>query len=264
MKLLSSIVNRLRSSSPVCQNGRMTSQRAMGLAGSETQFLQELAGQFRLLLIGRAATVAHGAQLTPCDYEVWMEPLRSESEWIKALHGVVNSFLHIHLSAPRSRVPTALHMAESTLRERGALGVMGLDVPVVVHRRANEFNLEEFDRVWKDARPLLPGLRLPSITDLFLNKINTGRHADYEDMIWLEEQVRIQFADRLPVCDEAEAERLLARYIDPESLRHALINPHFAVRDLARRHLERFAAAGDPYSAEILESWFDASTAAAA
>ena len=98
-------------------------------------------------------------------------------------------------------------------------------------------------------------IRLPMVMDLFLNKINTGRHADYEDMLYLETRVKDVFAQRLPVCDETEAAALLERYIDPDSLRHALVNPDPRVRDMACAHLQKFADAGDPYSAEILESW---------
>lgn len=254
MKILDAITSRLRFRTDVRPLPRRHGSHAMNLGSSEAQFLQELGAAHRILLIGRAATVCHGGTMAICDYEVWMEPLHTEDAWLRSLQSVVNSFLHTALSAPRSLTPLAPHLAEAALREHGALCVSGFAIPVVIHRRANEFDLGEFDRVWEDASPLLPGIRLPSLIDLFLNKINTGRHSDYEDMIWLEERVRSLFFTRLPCCDAAEAGKLLSRYIDPESLRHALINPHPEVRDMARGHLESFASAGDPYSAEILES----------
>lgn len=223
------------------------------LASSESDFLRQLAAAHRVLLLGRAATAAHGGPFIVQDYEVWLEPMENETSWAQSLHHLVHGFLHLSLCAPPALTPLSSQAAAVAVSAGGPLGVTGFSVPILIHRQANEFRVDEFDRVWTDASPLSGDLRLPSLMDTFLNKINTRRHRDYEEMVWLEEKVRGLFAARLPHCDLEEANCLLARYIDPESLRHALINPRPEVQALARAHLKQFAESGDPYSEAILE-----------
>ncbi len=223
------------------------------LASSAPDFLQQLSAQKRVLLLGRAATAAHGGGFVPRDYEVWLEPMNDEATWAHFLHHFVHGFLHVRLCSSACAEALTVEAVTGLVAEGRPVCAMGFDVPILLHRQANEFRIDEFDRVWDDASPYAEGLRLPSLMDTFLNKINTRRHQDYEEMVWLEGKVRELFAERLPHCDEGEANHLLARYIDPESLRHALENPHAAVREMALTHLKRFADSGDPFSAQILE-----------
>jgi len=225
----------------------------MDLGSSESDFLQQLAARSRVLLLGRAATVAHGGPFVPREYEVWLEPMENEASWVQTLHHFIHGFLHLRLCALPGAEPLTTQAASEYIAPGRPVCVAGFAVPIWVHRLANEFRLDEFDRVWGDASPILGAMRLPSLMDTFLNKINTRRHQDYEEMVWLEEQVRGLFAARLPHCDESEASRLLARYIDPESLRHALDNANPSVREMALAQLRRFAESGDPYSQQILE-----------
>ena len=216
---------------------------------------QELAAQFRILLLGRAATSIYGFTTPPTDYEIWLEPKTTAAEWTRALQSSVHGFLHAQLCDPVTAVTLDSHVATDCVKALSRLRISGFEVPLLVFRVANEFNADEFDRVWDQATPLSENLRVPCLLDLFLNKINSGNPADYEDLLFLEQKVRAHLAARLPFCDESEANRLLERYIDPDSLRHARQNPHSAVRNLAQEHLRKFAEKGDPFSTEILEAW---------
>jgi hypothetical protein len=223
------------------------------LSSSETDFLRQLSASQRLLLLGRAATAAHGGPFLPHSYEVWSEPLASASAWAKNLHHFTLGFLQVHLSPTLSVQPLSAAEVAECVTDSQPVCVRGFDTPILIHRIANEFRLDEFDRVWQDSQPIFDQLSLPSLMDTFLNKINSRRASDYEEMVWLEEQVRHLFSERLPICDVDEANRLLERYIDPESLRHALLNPNHWVQKIARNHLKSFADSGDPYSQQILE-----------
>jgi hypothetical protein len=182
--------------------------------------------------------------------------------WVRQLQEVTHRHSSLRLCEPDSGVVLDLLSAAECAENEGAVAVAGLEVPVRVLRAANEFSFVDFDSVWARGSWLSMGLRLPSVLDLLVTKINTGRHADYEDLLFLEDRVKAMLEQRLPICDAAEAAVLLERYIDPESLRHALVNPWPEVRTLARGHLKRFASKGDPYSAEILQSGWEMELAA--
>jgi hypothetical protein len=216
---------------------------------------QQLATQHRILLLGRAATTLFGFESPPTDYEIWLEPSTSPAAWTRLLNNYVHHFVYAQFRDPITSAILDLRAAIHCVETLGRLRISGLDVPLLIFRTANEFNHDEFDHVWEQATPLSQHLRVPSLIHLFLNKINTGTPADYQDLIYLEQKVKAHLASRLPFCDEAEATLLLQRYIDPESLRHARANPHPAVRQLAYCHLQKFAQDGDPFSADILHDW---------
>ncbi|WP_353568452.1 hypothetical protein [Haloferula sargassicola] len=93
---------------------------------------------------------------------------------------------------------------------------------------------------------------LPHPLDLIETKLNTDRERDFTDILFLESLVRAEYAERLPTATPEEAAAMLHRFSDWQVLRVALTNPHAAVQDLARSHLEEFAEAGDPFSQAIL------------
>ena len=134
----------------------------------------------------------------------------------------------------------------------GVIRVGGLDLPVDVFRRPNEFSEEEFDEVWNGASVVENGLALPAEVHLYATKLNTGRQHDEDDIAFLESLIRARFKERLPVCDLAEATSMLDRFLDPEALQHAKHNPLPEVRALALKYLREFEADGDPYSRDIL------------
>ena len=227
----------------------------MQSGGTCHDLIQGLAAQFRVILLGRAASTLYGFDIPPTDYEIWLEPLGNSLEWTREVLGKAHNYLRTQLCHPSNAGSLDLHSALACVDQLGCVDISGFEVALRVYRVANEFNAEEFDAVWERATPLSEGLRVPCLLDLFLNKINSGNTADYDDLLYLEQQVKAHLAERLPVCNEAEATRLLERYIDPDSLRHARRNPYSAVRRLAQEHLKKFADKGDPYSTEILEAW---------
>ena len=78
------------------------------------------------------------------------------------------------------------------------------------------------------------------------------------ECMWISDQVG-RFIEhqrkRLPVCNFAEAQTLLLRYCNHESLQFARQNPRRDVREHALTHLAELEFEGDPYSRDILEEW---------
>lgn len=61
------------------------------------QFIEALASQHRVLVIGGLAVIAHGFNRPTKDAGVWLEPLNSASEWAEALGKVCDLFSGLSL-----------------------------------------------------------------------------------------------------------------------------------------------------------------------
>ncbi len=222
---------------------------------STDDFVRELARRHRVLMLGGMAIIAHGLTRPTKDSDVWLEPFASAAEWSEKLNAVVTHFAGTKLwSLPQRRILDPQEL-ENDADQFGVVRVDGLTMPLDVFRKPNELELEDFERAWTDSIALKEGLHLPSVTDLYVTKANTGREQDWKDRLFLESLVKKQYRERLPVCDAAEALSLLGRFLDPECLQFALNNPDASVRELALKHLCEFESEGDPYSRDILAEW---------
>jgi hypothetical protein len=223
---------------------------------STDRFVKELAARRRVLMLGGMAVIAHGLSRPTKDSDIWLDPMATSTDWAECLQSVVGEFPTVGLwSLPGRCTVRTLERLVADAEDFGVVRVTGLSVPLDVFRKPNELNVEDFDRVWADASPLQDGTRLPSELHLYVTKANTGREHDWQDQLFLESLVKKRFRERLPVCDVAEAQGLLDRFLDPECLQYALDNPDAAVREMALVHLREFEAEGDPYSRDILAAW---------
>ena len=134
------------------------------------------------------------------------------------------------------------------VKETGMIRILGLDWPLGVFRRPNEFEEADFDGVCQRARFRADGTLLPHPTDLIQTKIDTGRDKDRINIFYLESVIRAEYRARLPQATAAEARDMLERFSDWEVLTVALGHPAAEVRELALAHLREFAAEGDPFS----------------
>jgi hypothetical protein len=131
--------------------------------------------------------------------------------------------------------------------------IEGLDCPLDVFRKPNEFELHEFDAVCRRGVLRADGTLLPDPLDLIQSKLDTGRDKDLHDIQHLESIVRADYKKRLPLATPEEATVMLGRYSEWQVLLSALENPSPVVHELAMSQLREFAAAGDPFSLAILE-----------
>lgn len=219
------------------------------------EFVAALASGNRVVLLGGLAVIAYGLDRTTRDVDLWLDPIATAQQWALRLTAVVAEFegLRFWSLARRCFIPETEIVEE--ISEIGVIRLSGLDREVDVFRVPNELQPENFEEVWSKGKTMRDGTRLPDELDLYITKANTGRDRDRQDQLFLESLVRTRFRERLPVCELSEAQLLLGRFLDPEVLQFALDNPNGAVRDLALRHLQEFAAEGDPYSRDILVAW---------
>ncbi len=222
---------------------------------SKSLFLRDLAANHRVILLGGMAVIAHGLSRQTKDFDVWLEPMASEEEWAAKLADVCGRFPESYFWSLAEQRRLEAHEVAAEAVDFGVVRVGGFALPVDIFRKPNELEVDDFERVWAGATRMEGGVALPSETDLYMTKANTGREHDWQDQLFLEGLVKKRFRERLPVCDEAEARSLLDRFLDPEVLCFALDNPHAEVRDFALQSLREFEAEGDPYSRDILAEW---------
>lgn len=139
------------------------------------------------------------------------------------------------------------------VEETGLVRILGLNCPLVIFRRPNEFKGGQFDEVILNASRSGDGTFFPSPLDLNQSKSETGQEKDFHDVLYLESLVRADYEARLPVASLEEAEKMLGHYSEWQFLQAALENSLSQVQELAGTHLREFAAVGDPFSLAILE-----------
>lgn len=224
----------------------------MGTKNQVAQLIRALAAEQRVLVIGGLAVIAHGMSRATKDADIWLDPMESPECWGSALLQVTSRFQGVSvLGLPGwHRVSPAELPAE--IDETGMVRLGGLDCPLDVFRRPNQFGEEEFEEVWQRAHPSEDGTRLPDPLDLLVSKAETERSRDLEDTFFLEALVRRQFGERLRTATPEEVRALFARYADHAVCEQALQNPHPEVRELALELLREFAEAGDPFARDLL------------
>ena len=216
-------------------------------------FLRALTRERRVLLLGGLAIIAHGLSRATKDADIWLEPMESGEAWADLLFAACARFPETRLA----RLPgwtvmeTAAEVAMAA-EEIGMVRVLGLECPLDVFRRPNEFEESAFDEVWSRATVKEDGVHLPDAADLLQSKHDTGRERDAEDIHFLEAKLRRVSGEALPTASLAEAEAIFARYVDHAVAARALENPDPAVQALARQLLAELAEQGDPFARDAL------------
>jgi hypothetical protein len=131
--------------------------------------------------------------------------------------------------------------------------VLGMDCPVDIFRKPNEFPADSFDEVFARSTSIADGTKLPDPLDLIITKLNTGRDKDLHDSQHLESVIRDRYRNILPSASFDEVKYLLERFMDWEVCKIALNNPSKQVRDHVVNCLREMAADGDPFSQALLE-----------
>lgn len=223
----------------------------MGTSAGE--FITALAAQHRVLVIGGLAVIAHGFNRPTKDADVWLEPLDLPETWANSIYNVCERFpgLTIH-ALPGWRQVSGPEIAVAA-EEIGMVRVLGLDCPLDIFRRPNEFPVDSFDEVFERATASSDGTRLPDPLDLIITKLNTGREKDLDDSRHLESVIRERYRPLLPSASLDEVRRLFDRFLDWQVCRMALANPAQEVRDYAVECLREMAGEGDPFSQALLE-----------
>ncbi len=222
------------------------------MAPSVQAFIDYLTPRHRVIVIGGVAVIGHGFSRHTKDADIWLDPMSSAKVWATAIEDACRHFegLTIH-SLPEWIEVRGSEIAEAA-EEIGMIRIQGLQEPLDIFRKPNEFTEEIFDAVAERGTRNKDGTLLPTPLDLIQSKWETGREQDQQDILFLESLVRSDYKQRLPTATLAEATSLLTRYSEWQVLQAALENPLEEVRALATQHLQEFADAGDPFSLAIL------------
>jgi len=211
------------------------------------QFIAALASQHRVLVIGGLAVIAHGFNRPTKDVDVWLDPLDSSAAWAEALQLVCAGFSGLTIHTLPGWRPVAGPAIAAAAEDIGMVRVLGLDCPVDIFRRPNEFPADSFDEVFERSTPNADATRLPDPLDLIITKLNTGRDQDLDDSRHLESVIHNRYRAILPAASLDEVRYLFDRFLDWEVCRMALANPSQDVRHYAVECLREMAAEGDPF-----------------
>lgn len=217
------------------------------------EFISALTEAHRVIVIGGLAVIAHGFNRPTKDADIWLEPMDSPEMWAAALELFCERFpdLTLHTLPGWRRVSgSEISIAAD---EVGMVRIMGLDCPLDVFRRPNEFEADSFEDVFSRCVKNADGSWLPDPLDLAISKDQTNREKDIHDINFLEGVVRERWIHLLPKADPSEARALFERFVDWRTCEAALANPDPGVRALATSHLRELAEEGDPFSQAILE-----------
>jgi hypothetical protein len=221
--------------------------------GTTAELVRILTERHRLIVIGGLAVIGHGFNRPTMDADMWLDPLSSPGEWAAVVENACSkiSGLTIH-TLPGWRPITGDEIAVAA-DEVGMVRVNGLDCPLDLFRRPNEFEAGSFDEVYKRGTPNRDGTLLPDPLDLLVTKLNTGRTKDLHDMRHLESVVRERYKAMIPSAALEQIEEWFGRYLDWEVCGYALDHPDPAVRSHAIHCLRELATEGDPFSLALLE-----------
>jgi len=218
------------------------------------EFIAGLSQTHDVIVIGGLAVIAHGLSRATMDADIWLRPMDSADKWAQAVERFCGKFdgLTIH-TLPGWKNIEGAEVAEAA-SEVGMVRVLGLDCPVDIFRRPNEFAEDSFDEVMSRCTRNADGTHLPDALDLAISKHLTGRDKDLGDIRFLESIIHKRWSERLPVAEKDEALDLLNRFADWKTCKAALANPNPEVRNQAIIYLREFAADGDPFSQALLEN----------
>ena len=223
------------------------------MATTVQTFIDHLTRNHRVVILGGVAVIAHGYSRHTQDADIWLDPLSSADEWAEVIASVCRIVEGVTIHRLPGWVEISGAEIASAVEETGMLRILGLDCPLDIFRRPNEFKEVEFNEVALRTSRSGDGTLLPDPLDLIQSKMDTGRDKDFRDIQHLESVVRADYKKRLPAASLVEAQAMLERYSEWQVLTAALENPLSEVRELAMTHLREFAAAGDPFSQAILE-----------
>lgn len=221
---------------------------------SVDDLIRQIAGQTRVLTLGGIAVISHGLSRNTHDADIWIEPRRSPAEWSRFVWPLICMEKCCGPVEIGTWQPISQNDLGIVIDRDGVIRVNGLDRPLDIFRAPNKLPMEEFEEVWNRATPLDDGTRLPDVIDLLVTKQETGRDKDTQDIAFLEAKAEREYVEKLPGTSEADAVRMLERFLTPRVAQRALDHPGVKVRALAFQFLREMADDGNPYARDILDS----------
>ena len=215
-------------------------------------FIGKIAADYRVILLGGLAVIAHGLSRSTMDADVWLEPMDSAGTWCHALEKMNEDFPMVTWQRLSDHSAVSGDKFVDAVENEHLIRAVGLDYPIDFFRIPNEFEAQDFTDVWMRSSKRSDGMYLPDPLDLIQSKMDTGRDKDLHDVMHLESVIRKDYSARLPTANPAEAAAMLGRCIDSTVLLAAYKNPSLEVKNLALQYLSELASDGDPFSQQAL------------
>jgi hypothetical protein len=176
--------------------------------------------------------------------ELWLEPQACVEDWCALLGR----------AADHATLPDLSATLECVSREGGLHFPLGQE-QIYVFLAHPDLEGVSFEDAWAAGQELSEKSRYASALDVYMTRTTVRDIGDITELNALEEKVQLQFTEMLPQTTAERAIGMMERFADPQCLSHAQRHPSAVVQQYAREQLEKFAAEGDPFSAEILERW---------
>lgn len=141
------------------------------------QFITALTESHDVIVIAGLAVIAHGFNRPTKDAAVWLDPGESSEVWAKVIESTWQRFpdLSIH-TLPGWRQVAGVEIAVAAA-EVGMVRINGLDCPLDIFRRPNEFLEESFGEVLSRSTRNADGTWLPDPIDLAISSLPTEIHS---------------------------------------------------------------------------------------
>lgn len=224
----------------------------MELPSTADSLIRQFARELRVITLGGVAVISHGLSRNTHDADVWLEPFETSKLWADKVSDILSQTAQAKPVMIGSWKPFRPEEFAEIAEAFGVFRVEGLDRPLDVFRKPNQFQPEQFDEVWERGKPLDDGTRLPDVIDLLVTKQDTGRTKDTQDIIYLENLAQEHYLAELPTASAERAVAMLERFLTPAVAEAALHHASEPVRLLGRRFLLELAADGDPFAAQIV------------
>ena len=201
-------------------------------------FVKALSSRARVLIVGSVAVILHGMSRHTKVIDVWLEPLSSAEDWAELVESVREQFAESYYWDLSRREIIEQGEVVECVNAVGVVRIGNVEPPLDIFRKPNNLELTDFEGAGASARSSEgEDYRILHEAELIVTKTGTPRDNDLTDIVFLESKIRQEMAPILRSCPPEEARRLFARYVDHETCRAALANPHTEVRALATETL---------------------------
>ena len=144
------------------------------------RFLSQITSSKRVMILGGLAVIAHGLSRSTDDAVVWLEPMSDPDEWCRFLEAECVAFGGLTIHRLPRWTPVSGSQLVDAIEETGVLRIKGLDCPLDVFRKPNEFEANQFDEVFDRGTKHRDGTTLPHPIDLIVTKSFTNRAIGFQ------------------------------------------------------------------------------------
>ena len=216
-------------------------------------FMNELAEEGRILLIGGLAVIAHGLSRATKDADIWFEPFENEQIWADKVNRICKKFENAKLFDVFEGMLISSNDLAVYIVYKKMIRINGLERPLDIFREPNNMEKKDFEQAYSRSNTYYGKYKVMDEIDLLLTKDDTGRKYDIEDQVFLRAKINSEIQSNLESGSYEEVRKYFDRYIDLKCCEAALKNTDPEVKKLAYEMIKLIAEEGDMYAKVFLE-----------